>query len=151
MRAINHALTGAIIGLTIDVPVIALPAAFVSHYVLDAIPHHGSAIKNEDNLRSKNFTLSLYLDALLCGLVVLILAIVQPKNWFQAAVCAFLAALPDMFSFGRYWAARKHKAYKPNQYSQFASKIQWFERPIGGVVEMAWLIGATIIFVALLG
>ena len=33
MRATNHALTGAIIGLTVQNPWVALPAAFLSHFV----------------------------------------------------------------------------------------------------------------------
>jgi hypothetical protein len=32
---------GAIIALAISQPLIALPLAFVSHFVLDALPHYG--------------------------------------------------------------------------------------------------------------
>ena len=149
MRAINHALTGAIIGLSVTEPVIALPAAFLSHYALDMIPHSGFKDRDSQNLRKNSFKYWLIIDAVLCAVLVAILALSQPMNWLQAAACAFLAALPDMFSFGRYLAARNNREYHPNWYSNFASRIQWFERPIGWVVEVAWFIGAIIVLVPL--
>ena len=48
----------------------------------------------------------------------------------------------------KYIRARKHqKASKPNAYTRFASNIQWFEHPIGAVVEVAWLIALIILIV----
>ena len=151
MRAINHALTGAVIGLSIDNPALALPLAFLSHFVLDAIPHYGSSITGDATLRSKAFTAGLYIDAVACGLLVLLLFMVHPKQWLQAAIAAFLAASPDFFSLGRYLAARRGKTYKPNLYARFASNIQWFERPIGGYVEAVWFIAMSWILYRLIG
>ena len=142
MRAINHALTGALIGLTVSEPVIALPAALASHFVLDTIPHHGAAKPSVKALRSQYFKLSLIIDAILCAILVGILASSQPLNWVLAAVCAFVAAAPDLISYRRYRAAQNHKKWRPNPYEKFAHRIQWFERPIGAVVEIAWLVAA---------
>jgi hypothetical protein len=41
MHSINHAALGAVIGLVTKDPLIAIPAAFASHFVLDALPHYG--------------------------------------------------------------------------------------------------------------
>src|SRR5690242_2115662 len=40
MTATNHALSGAVIALAVKNPVLAIPLAFVSHFVLDLLPHY---------------------------------------------------------------------------------------------------------------
>ena len=83
MRAINHALTGAVIGLAITEPAAAIPLAVVSHYVCDAIPHYGQNHPEEQRLRSSFFRQLLYFDTILCfGLVVLL--VYQPANQLAA-------------------------------------------------------------------
>lgn len=149
MTATNHALTGAIIGLVIGSP-IALPLAFLSHYVLDALPHFGWPGEEKARLKSKLFRNYLIIEAHLCFLIVIVLFVTQPANWFLAASCAFLAALPDWFSFGRFQDGRKGKPHKPNSYERFASWIQWFERPIGAIVEIAWVASAIFILANIL-
>lgn len=148
MRAINHALTGAIIGFTINQPVIALPVAIVSHFVCDVIPHHGmdlSVMSAEQWLKSRTFRSMLYIDAGLCfGLVVLLL-VRQPAHWWLPAVCAFLAAAPDFLSFRRYARTTANKVWHPGAFSKFAAGIQWFERPIGALVEIVWFAGACLL------
>ena len=39
MLLTNHALTGTVLGLSIDNEVILVPVAFASHFVLDGLPH----------------------------------------------------------------------------------------------------------------
>lgn len=138
MRAINHALTGAVIGLSVSEPVLALPAAFLSHFVLDAIPHFGAQKKNNG---SKNFRDLLILDALLCFLLVLILILWRPKHWMLAAWGAFLAASPDFMWVKKYLRARAGQKPRPNTniIMRFHGDIQWFERPLGLAVELAWV------------
>lgn len=144
MTATNHALTGALIGLVIANP-IAMPLAFVSHYILDMIPHFGWPGNEKNRLKGNIFRNYLIIEALICFSLVVLLATSQPVNWLLAAVCAFLAAAPDLLSYPRYALTRAGKSWKPGIYSKFASKIQWFERPIGAVVEVAW--GASAIFI----
>jgi hypothetical protein len=150
MRAINHALTGAVIGAYVTEPAIALPLAFFSHYVCDAIPHYGGGKPETEELNSSSFRTLLLIDALLCGLLVLILALRRPQHWLLMAFCAFLAASPDFFSIGRYLNARKHQPPKLNAYQRFASAIQWFEKPSGAVVEVVWFIAMLIILVPII-
>ncbi len=148
MRAINHALTGALIGLTISEPLIAVPASFVSHYLCDILPHFGPdpAGGITKRLKSSWFRNSLYADALLCMVLVLALAVWRPEHWLLAAICAFVATLPDFANVGQYIRVNiKHKSYRPGPYVRFAVAIQWFERPIGAVVEVAWFIAALVL------
>ena len=142
MRAINHVLTGALIGFVVVEPVAAIPLAVASHYVCDVIPHHGYTTNKNKQLRTTAFRNSLYIDAALCFGLVLILATSQPVHWLLAGVCAFAAAAPDLLSINHYLKVLARKSWRPNLYSRFATGIQWFERPVGAVVEVAWLIAA---------
>jgi hypothetical protein len=139
MRAINHSLTGALIGLTVVDPLLAVPLAFASHYVMDGLPHFGQG-KDKPILNSKSFIGMLIVDTILCILLVTVIAIYRPSHWLMAIICAFVAASPDLFSIKKFYAALKGIPWKPNLYIRFANKIQWFERPIGAVVEIVWLV-----------
>ncbi len=142
MTATNHAMTGAIIGLTVSNPVAAVVIAFFSHFVLDAIPHFGV---DEDFYKTKPFRVVLVIDALLCLVLVVALFSLHREYWFVPALAAFAAASPDLWSFRRFYNDRVGKPYRPGYIARFASLIQWFERPIGAVVELAWATGAIII------
>ncbi len=142
MLAINHALTGALIGISVGEPVLALPAAFLSHYLCDALPHFGSTMPIKKWLRTKTFLRLLISDAVLCIALVLALALLQPNHWLLASACAFVATVPDIFWINQFITAKRGKTWKPNVFSRFSRDIQWFERPIGSVVELAWAVAA---------
>jgi hypothetical protein len=143
MLAVNHALTGAIIGLTISNPLVALPAAVISHIVCDALPHFGSA--NQSWLGSQSFKFYLLVEAGLCGLLVLLLSVTQPHNWLLAAFCAFLAAAPDFIWLRQFVSILRRTTFKPTPIERFLGVIQWFQKPIGGLVEAVWFFGAVTI------
>ncbi len=148
MRAINHALTGALIGLTVSEPAIALPLALVSHFACDAIPHYDADFRRlsvVEWVSSKKFRRLLYIDALLCFSLVVLLAVRQPIHWPLVALCAFLAAAPDFMELKRFVRARSNKSWQPPKFVQFAEDIQWFHKPIGAVVEVAWFAGACVL------
>jgi hypothetical protein len=147
MTATNHALTGAALAFLISVPAVALPVAFLSHFVCDAIPHYDSNMKNPEWLRSRNFNRLLITDGSLCVVFVAVLAYLHPEHWLLAAVCAFLATSPDLFWINRWWHIRKGLSWKPNLFSRFASVIQWRTGPFGGIIEAAWFIAAVFVLV----
>jgi hypothetical protein len=138
VTATNHALTGALIGLTISNPFIAIPAALLSHFVCDAIPHFGMG---EGFMKTKVFRRMLIIEALLCVLLVVFLAGTAPAHWPLAAVCAFVATSPDFLWIPLYCQTLRGKQFVFTGFYKFASDIQWFEKPIGGVVELVWFIG----------
>jgi hypothetical protein len=146
LTAINHALTGAIIGLSISQPALALPLALSSHFVCDAIPHFGlnGVASNETWIKSPRFKRMLIIDACACGLLVLTLLLTKPQHWLSACICAFLAASPDFLWINHFLKAKANKPWRPGLLSRFASYIQWFEKPIGGLVELTWF-GACVI------
>lgn len=150
MTATNHALTGAIIGLVIGEPLLAIPLAFASHFICDVIPHYHSKLPDPILFKTRGFRNYLVVEALLCFLLVVILFVYQPDNWLLAAVCAFVAASPDLGWIPRYLIMKSGRTWRPGIFSKFAKNIQWFQRPIGAAVEVAWFVAAIIIIVPFL-
>jgi len=150
MTATNHALTGALIGLIIGEPLLAVPAAIASHYLCDILPHYASAGDAKHVLKTKAFRNYLVTEAGICFILVLILAATQPEHWLLACACAFLAAAPDFLWIPRYVKTRAGTKWQPNLFSRFALRIQWFQRPIGAVVEVAWCVACVILLVPFL-
>jgi len=146
MTAPNHALTGALIGLGVGNPWIALPAAFLSHFVCDAIPHYDPKQRDLAKLfRSYRFVVEfLLIGAGLCFLIVLLLALYRPHAWLQAAVCAFLAASPDLLWLPRFLKTRHTGKDKvpDGWFFQMHDKIQWKTGPKLFWFEVVWFLGA---------
>jgi hypothetical protein len=146
MTAINHALTGAIIGLTASNPILAIPLAFVSHFLLDALPHYDvPGASNEAKIDSGLFLwLQIVAGAVLCFLLVVLLAVRQPRHWVVAAVCAFVAASPDLLSIPRFISVKRGgpDLVDRNAFWRFHHNIQWKTAPRFAAVEILWFAGA---------
>ena len=145
MTATNHALTGALIGLTIHQPILAIPTAFVSHYVLDAIPHMDCFFFEDP--KTKAFRFYLATEAILCFMIVLILAISQPAYWQLSVACAFVAASPDFMWLTSFIAQQNGKRELTPKlwFVKLHAKVQWFTKPIGLLVEIAWAFAAILL------
>ncbi len=148
MTATNHALTGALIGLTVRPSMLALVLALLSHFVLDAIPHYSD---DQGKIGSKGFKYYLIVEVLLCFIIVVLLAICRPAGWQLAAACAFIATSPDFMWAPAYWRARRGQPFMLPKHALalFHTKIQWFARPIGAVVEVAWFFAAVTLLISL--
>ena len=99
---------------------------------------------------SKQFiVVQLIAGAILCAAIVICLALTRPYNWLLAAVCAFLAASPDLFWIPRFiHALRTHKDdLKRNWFLRFHALVQWKTGPRFWVIEAIWFIifGALVI------
>ncbi|HUD81821.1 MAG TPA: hypothetical protein VMR08_04350 [Patescibacteria group bacterium] len=138
MTAANHVLAGSAIALAIHQPALALPLAFASHFVLDALPHFGYAPRGfAYALRQRRFMVMEVLD--LVGLIILVFTI-NFTVWttFAAAV---LAVSPDFEWLSRYFYFwHKGKPYVSSFFGKFHAKIQWCERPWGIYAEITFFI-----------
>ncbi len=145
MIGFNHAVMGAIIAASVKQPAVALPLAFASHFVLDALPHYG--VPTERRKIYKSFYRILASDALITfALGILLLA---TKN-YQACAGAFLALSPDVVWLPRF--LKEHLFEAPpslpaDPFSRFHKKIQWGERPWAWPIDLVW---AVLSFVLLL-
>ncbi|HEX3081990.1 MAG TPA: hypothetical protein VHQ86_01940 [Candidatus Saccharimonadia bacterium] len=143
MLLTNHVLTGALLGLSIDNPVLLAPTAVASHLALDAVPHFGtdSLRKSFPNGRffiivgAADFTMSVAATTVIC--------LMWPERIVNILIGVFGACLPDLtyiplVVFGRARIERWLPFYKPML--QFLGWIQWYERPPGAVTEVLWAI-----------
>lgn len=138
MTGYNHTLAGAIIAVTVPLPLMPL-VAFVSHFVLDAFPHFGN--HPGFALRTTRFKHLLLLDGSLCiGGVILAISLF-PEYWWMIGIGTFLAALPDFM-----WLLWRGKVEWLNGFFRFAGWIQWGERPWAYPLE----VGYALIFTAIL-
>ncbi len=91
-----HIAVGAAIGAMIANPVVAIPAALLSHYVLDSIPHWQETLHpyrpHEGTYRR------VAVDLLCASACVLLIAHWHPLAWVSIIVCAAFALLPDIDS-----------------------------------------------------
>jgi hypothetical protein len=144
MTATNHALTGAAIGLISGNPWLALPGALASHFICDSLPHFGFPERHKV-LKTSIFRNYLIAEAGICFTIVFLLFALHPEHWLLAAVCAFVAASPDFLWIQKFTQARKNRKWRPSAYAKFASGIQWFQRPVGALVELAWFVALVLI------
>ncbi|MGA2418153.1 MAG: hypothetical protein ABSF55_02860 [Candidatus Staskawiczbacteria bacterium] len=104
MILLVHLLLGALIGKEINNPILAIILAFLSHYLLDFLPHTEYDIENITK-RQWRKAVSQIIKALLdfCSGIMLIFLFSNPAlpAGRQAIiyVCAFFAILPDGLSF----------------------------------------------------
>lgn len=136
MTGTNHALTGAVIAGAIGNPIIALPVAFVSHFLLDGLPHFGEGVHALSKLTKSVWLLDFFL--LSCLMLFLLLS----QNWIFFAG-AFAAISPDFAWIYRFIVKEKLGKIKPtqmNKFNRFHSSIQKYETKHGILIEIVWFI-----------
>ncbi|MGH7157086.1 MAG: hypothetical protein ACREGG_03190 [Candidatus Saccharimonadales bacterium] len=139
MTGLNHAATGALVAAAINKPIIALPAALLSHFVADVVPHWNYRIPIK-NGRIKGMSIDLVLSLAL--LVVLALT-VDAKPWL-VFLGGLLAISPDIMWLEYFLTGRPSIKGNPkrliNRLRQFHLWIQTSETDRGIWVEAVWFV-----------
>ena len=78
------------------------------------------------------------------------LFIIKPTSYLIVILCAFIATTPDLVNLKRFILINLNKEYKPGLLYKMSAFIQWFERPIGLNVEIAWFLASGFILIELL-
>lgn len=146
MTATNHALTGAVIATVISVPIIALPLAFSSHFVLDVLPHFGEKPGKRKRLSKSVWSV----DVILLIFFLLILAFTS--NWL-ALLGAVLAISPDFAWIYKFMVDERFGSLPPkpeNRFNSFHSGIQKYETRRGIVFEIVWFVLLSSILIKIL-
>lgn len=146
MTATNHALTGALIGVAVSNPWLAIPLAVASHFVCDAIPHFG--LNDQKAVSRPAFARFLTGDIILAVLLLAGSVIARPNHWLLLVICGISAMSPDLMWIPTFIRARRGQQFRKRRgIMRFHEIIQWFERPRGLIVEVAWLfVGITVLF-----
>lgn len=151
MTGTNHLLAGATIGLVTNSPLAAVSVAFISHFVMDALPHFGVEYDEELKKRPGIFRYVVSVDAVLAAFV-LLLAIIYAFNqslWI-VPISALVALSPDFVWVYRYVFLEEFGKKPPSPkkaLTKFHKDIQRYERHWGIFVEAAFFAG----FILLIG
>lgn len=134
MTTTSHAITGAFVATLVKQPLLAIPLAFISHFICDMIPHFELRWK----FGSRKMWIRLFADGLIALAVAVFLVMNNAKNPFLLAVCGFAAMSPDLFwlYYGLRGRINKPQTYDP--LSRFHARIQWYEKVPGLAVELPW-------------
>lgn len=152
MTATNHSLTGAVVALTVKNPTLAVPLAFISHFILDVIPHHDYFTgENNETIFSRKFNILLTVDFIVALLMFGLIASLFPdRKWF-IWLCMALAACPDLAQsyYHLYQGKLKGRQMKLDPISKFHYGIQNESTYLGAAVEIVWFILAGAIILSL--
>jgi hypothetical protein len=148
MTAVNHVLMGSVIGAGLASPV-ALPLAFISHYLLDMLPHYGIAtqVRRMDDHVWK-------LDLLLCAaLTAYLVFFINTDLRLWMLLSAFLAVIPDFAWVYRFVVFERFGTLPPKAPTSFINTlhadIQKHESPDKLWVEVVVFFGLLCLFVAI--
>lgn len=131
MTATNHALTGAILGALLPLP-IAIPLAFASHFVMDTFPHYG--IPQKQRNKSATYHWIVFADGFV-ALSLLATAVILHK--WRMGLVGLVAYSPDSLWLAYYYRHHRNLYLKPhNRFMRFHIKIQRLERPWGIAVDL---------------
>lgn len=137
MTGTNHVITGALIGSVAGTPLLAIPLAVMSHFLLDALPHYGDPhlAKNE-----KRFHRIIIVDTVLVVSFLTAVLVTRPTHWLMMIIAGLVALSPDMMWLPNYIRLARKKAVKSyNKLMHWHERIQ-FERRWGIAIEAAWFV-----------
>jgi hypothetical protein len=135
---------GALIAAVLPQPAVAIPLAFVSHFVLDAMPHYGDT--NKHSWLNRNFKYVLAIDLVLSILFLSAIIALQPVSWVLLIICGIVAVSPDVLWLPYFLADLKHQELEHSRLAKFLKWIQWGERPWGIYIEGIFLVGVSAVF-----
>lgn len=133
MTATNHFLIGVGISLIVKQPVLAVPLAFASHLVADALPHFGGRLPVA---RLKYIWL---LDAIVLSFA---LISVWHNLGFYSVLVGFVATSPDLVWVYKLLIEEKFGKLprRPKKgFNKFHSDIQKYEKPYNWPYEFLYL------------
>jgi len=137
MTTSNHVYVGAIVGLSIQQPLLAIPLAFLSHFALDALPHYGYGPGSL--AEGFKYKLTWVMEAV--NIVALpVLAWLLWGAGLLPYVAGIAAISPDLVWIHRYfWYERKGLEPPIGWLTKHHLRLQWCERYWGIVIEYLFL------------
>lgn len=134
MTGINHSVTGTIIANALPLP-LALPLAFVSHFVLDMLPHFGEIYEKRKKLSKTVWAIDISLA------VAFNLFLLLNHHWVILA-CSLIAISPDFLWVYRFTVQERFGKLPPKPcgtFNRFHAGIQKLENRMFLPIEIIWL------------
>lgn len=111
MLILAHSTVGLLIGTVVKNPVLSFFLAWLSHYVLDFIPHSDTGyFKNteKDWLKNKKVVIWVFIDALLS--ITLFYLVILKTGFTLSILAGYLGSLvPDILDNSPFWSGTLHK------------------------------------------
>lgn len=151
MTGTNHIVTGAVIAGAVQQPVLAVPLAFASHFVLDSLPHFGFPDWDKARPKQRRLINSVIMADVLCIVFIIGLFIVQgaPGLFYLAGLAAFAPDLAWVYQFVVHHRLEQSKGQARSRFNDFHQRIQSRERPSGIYIELAYLFMTAAVLVRL--
>ncbi len=139
MTITNHVVAGAVIGIAVGQPIVAIVLAFASHFLMDALPHFGYAgNKGFTEVLKHRLSYAVGIITLISTIAVIVLLAINGA-WF-AILTGIVAASPDAVGWYNYVAFEKKgnsaKSGLALLHVKYHRRIQMFERPWGIYIEI---------------
>lgn len=131
MISTNHVLGGTAIALAVKQPALAIPLAFLSHFVFDVTPHWD--YYGEGQVATPKWWRAWILDGTGSGLVLVLLALAAPQYAWTVVLSGFCAELPDFF-----WVYYIKAGEPQLPFFRFHKWIQWSQTPRGLYYEAGY-------------
>jgi hypothetical protein len=133
-------LAGAVMAAGLQQPFLVVPLAFASHFVLDVLPHFGI---NEPDVTIRNrhplFRYIVVIDTILAiTLLALLPFLAGSVSWWILGLGMLCAWGPDALWVAHFVRHLRGRPAQHNRFTHFHQRIQWFERPVGLIVELVW-------------
>lgn len=149
MTGFNHATTGALIAAAVGNPFVAVPLAFASHFIMDAVPHFGWDLDEDVFVRnrSKELKVSAAIEIPLTIIVLTLLPLLMRpiRLWWITLLVMLSALTPDFITFYRAFLEEREKRMRPES---IISKLHYglthhhSNLVIGTVTELTYFAGA---------
>lgn len=136
-------MTGALVGVLVHRPALAIPLAFFSHFAVDALPHYGYGyvaphVRDQQKHFLRKQTVDTYLALFLSWYLAYSLR--NHQTPVVMMFCMLAACVPDAVWAYQYILAHRRGSYMPHGwFARLHKRIQWCERSWGFYVELAWL------------
>jgi hypothetical protein len=145
-----HVAIGAAIATKIPNPLIAIPLAFVSHFVLERVPHWNPHIVTETKKfgapTKKSLTI-IALDvtlALIVGSFIAWRALPDTGHAVTILGASFASVLPDLIESPYFFLKMRNKFLK--NWIKFQKSLQVDTTPFWGIITQVLTIGAVILW-----
>jgi hypothetical protein len=112
-----HVIVGAAIATNVANPLVSLPLAFFSHFVLERVPHWNPHLNTELKTHgkiSKQTKMVVFFDstlALTSGVIIASLALPDINRFFIIIFACFLSVLPDVIEAPYFFLNKKGKFF----------------------------------------
>ena len=133
MLALNHAVFGGIIAVTLQKPELIIPTAIIAHFAMDVMPHFGNS--ESFGTYSRKYYRVIAVDTAITLLLATSMSVVWPSSAAIILLGGICACLPDFL-----WplAPKVDKKSLLGKFFRFHKRIQISETPQGILSELAW-------------